>query len=383
MTSRIVSGYRSMRRSFRWALWAVGAIIAGVLGVGGLTLLDVDIEHVSIWPARSDVPRAARPPAETPPNADAQPTAQDVQPTAETETADDIVEPPPPQEPALLVESTSETQLLLTQDQAERTTGPVVAAEVHVDTVIEMSTPVFVLTNHLRFGPEGALKAPEIVIFATHVAGGVLDASGAPGPPGSSQSGAGSPGDSGGPGLPGGSVFVAAGRVDDTRIDASGGTGGVGETGKVGGAGRNGSCRGFGDWVGATDGGRGGRGGDGGLGGPGGEVAILVPALGRNYERPRVDGGAGGGGGDGGAGGRGGSGCTGLGGSQSGHPSGPGGGSGSPGGRGADGNVGIRDIRFTQVKTALDEVGRVLRDPGFREIETLDAVRRRLLVSPD
>ena len=274
----------------------------------------------------------------------------------------------------VLVEPSSETPLALTQEEAVRAAGLVVAAEVNVDTVVELSTPVFVLANSLRFGPEGVLKAPTIVVFAARLIGGALDASGAPGVQGSSQDGA---------GFQGGSIFVAAGSVDGTRIEAAGGPGGIGETGKTGRAGRNGRCDGFGRWVGATDGGRGGSGGDGGRGGSGGEVTMFVPEYRRNYESPRVNGGAGGAGGQGGSGGRGGSGCSGLGGIQSGHPSGPGGGSGSRGERGTDGVVRSRNIQLVEIKAALDEVGQALLDPGFQELETLNAVRRRLLATPE
>ena len=284
-------------------------------------------------------------------------------------------------DPTFIVESPSETPLALTQEEAERAAGLVVAAEVNVDTVVELSTPVFVLANALRFGPEGVLKAPTIVVFAARLTGGVLDASGGPGIQGSSQASAGSTGAPGDPGFQGGSIFVAARRVDGTRIIAAGGPGGIGETGKTGSSGRNGRCDGFGGWVGATDGGRGGSGGDGGRGGSGGEVTMFVPEYGRNYESPRVSGGAGGAGGQGGPGGRGGSGCSGLGGIQSGHPSGPGGGGGGRGDRGIDGVVRSRNIQFAELKAALDEVGQVLLDPGFRELETLDAVRRRLLAT--
>ena len=276
----------------------------------------------------------------------------------------------------------AEGSLALTQEEAVRTAGLVVSDEVTVDTVVEFSTPVFVLANSLRFGPEGVLKAPTIVVFAVRVVGGALDASGAPGLRGSSQAADGSPGAPGGPGFQGGSIFVASGRVDGTRIETAGGSGGMGETGKTGSAGRNGRCDGFGGWVGAADGGAGGSGGDGGRGGSGGEVILFVPDYGRHYESPRVSGGAGGAGGQGGSGGRGGSGCSGLGGIQSGHPSGPGGGSGSRGERGTDGVVRTRNIHVAEIKAALDKVGQALLDPDFGDPETLDAVRRRLLATP-
>ena len=77
-------------------------------------------------------------------------------------------------------------------------------------------------------------------------------------------------------------------------------------------------------------------------------------------------------------------GCSGLGGVQSGHPSGPGGGSDGRGERGADGTVvRFRNVNFEQIQTALQEVGQVLRDPDFQQIETLDGVRQRLLASPE
>lgn len=291
----------------------------------------------------------------------------------------------PPDDTEIVLVSSAEEPYILDQDAANRLVGPVVAGKVRIDEIVETDTPVYVLTNLLQFGERGVLNAPAIAIFATRVVGGELDVSGAKGPDGTTpESSRGSSGDHGDSGLPGGWIFLAAARVEGTRIEASGGAGGRGEDGRDGASGRDGECDGFGGYVGARNGGAGGRGGNGGAGGDGGEVAIFVPANGSNYVLPNISAGSPGESGRGGQGGRGGTGCAGLGGIQDGHPDGPPGDDGDPGADGEDGAVVLfQSVSFARVKAALDAVGEALRDSAFARIETLEGVRRRLLAQPE
>lgn len=220
---------------------------------------------------------------------------------------------------------------------------PVVADTVAIAEPLVATKPLRVITNHLLFGDSGSLVGPEITIFATRISGGRIGATGAPGR---------SPGEQG---APGGSIAIAAARIDGTTIEAAGGSGADGANGADGAGGRNGDCAGFGRWVGATNGGNGQDGTGGSRGGDGGQITLFL-AEDDGFPEPNVSGGRGGAPGQGGRGGPGGTGCTGLGGSQSSHPDGRDGRDGTLGLPGELGTLVQRRIRFRDVSEALENV---------------------------
>ena len=230
----------------------------------------------------------------------------------------------------------------------------IVGDTIRIDSAISVDRSVYVVANDLKFGPSGSIRASEVTIFATSVTGGSLDVSGA------------DVTTLGGNGSDGGTIFIASGRVNGTRIDAVGGRGGKGEDGASGVDGQDGKCGAsipllnIDNWRGSKPGSDGVDGGDGGAGGRGGAVTILVSESG-SFPEPNVPGGKGGMGGHGGSGGKGGAGCFGEGGNQPRRSDGNDGGAGDPGPDGAKGATVIREIDFGMVGRVLE--GAVLTDP--------------------
>ena len=239
---------------------------------------------------------------------------------------------------------------------------PVVADTLVVAEPILAHEPVHIVANHLQFGDSGSLAGHDIIVFATRITAGRITANGAAGK---------SPGEMG---SAGGEIQIVAARIDGTIIEATGGRGANGEDGAGGLPGGNGDCAGFGRWVGATDGGNGQNGMNGSRGGDGGQIRLLVAEDG-GFPAPRATGGQGGSPGVGGPGGPGGTGCTGLGGSQSSHPNGQPGRDGDRGQAGATGGVLQREIRFRDVKGALENV-------DLADVHALRAVVERLWIGP-
>ncbi len=271
-----------------------------------------------------------------------------------------VVFPPPPDKEIFLIPS-SNTQKDPPSSQTIDFKQLVIQDEVPIKETVEVDSPVYVVTNHLSFGEDGVLKAPEITIFATNITGGRLDASG------------GDATEEGQDGSNGGSVFVAAAHIQGTVIAAEGGRGERGKRGGGGSTGRNGRCSGFGRWRRAQTGGSGKPGGQGGSGGPGGAVTVFVSKEhGFPRANTRVEGGDYGQGGQGGPGGPGGSGCTGFGGTQRAAPAGPAGPQGDPGDPGEDGVVVVREIEFRDVKEAIGD------DPSLINIDKLNLAKESL-----
>ena len=268
---------------------------------------------------------------------------------------------PGPKPTEILLTPQSET-IVMSSSTLENN-RPIVGDEVVVGERLVTGDTIYVVANHLLFGESSSLKAPKIVIFATRITGGLLDVS---------SEDATSPGD---PGAPGGSIFVAAARLDGTRLDSSGGNGAKGRDGQDGTApGIDGDCRGFGQWVGATDGGNGADGGNGGKGGKGGTITMLISHM-DGFPEPIIAGGHGGARGIGGRGGRGGSGCMGLGGSQDSHSPGSNGADGVPGQTGDVGTLVHRQVHFKDVKRAIKDVD--LTAEGSL-VDALDNIRNQL-----
>ena len=134
----------------------------------------------------------------------------------------------------------------------------IVGDTIRIDSAISVDRSVYVVANDLKFGPSGSIRASEVTIFATSVTGGSLDVSGA------------DVTTLGGNGSDGGTIFIASGRVNGTRIDAVGGRGGKGEDGASGVDGQDGKCGAsipllnIDNWRGSKPGSDGVDGGDGG-----------------------------------------------------------------------------------------------------------------------
>lgn len=271
-----------------------------------------------------------------------------------------------------IVERTSSEKLKVIERDDEVVLSPdaptrLVAGSIVVQGSVELPAGALVLTNHLSFRDDGALRGTNMAIIATRIDGGVIDASGHDGnSPGTS-------GDSGG------SVLIAAGRIVGTTIQANGGRGIDGGPGRRGANGRNGNCAGFGGYKGADPGEQGGQGQQGGSGGAGGVVTVLTTHT--FSPTPSATGGGGGTGGPGGPGGRGGAGCVGLGGTQPPQPPGAEGGEGAAGKPGAAGTTNIRTaIPFDRVIDELRAVG--IEDDVPAAVSSADLFERLKLIAP-
>ena len=269
--------------------------------------------------------------------------------------------PIPPAE--ILLAPQSET--FVVSSSTLETNLPIVGDKVVVGEQLVSDDAIYIVANHLLFEEPGSLRAPEIVIFAPRITGGNLDVSGVaatfPEKPGTA----------------GGSIFVAAARLEGTQLDSSGGNGADGQDGEDGRPGRDGECGSSllgGDWVGATDGGHGEDGEDGGDGGDGGTITMIVSEL-DGFPDPIIARGFGGNPGARGRGMRGGSGCTGLGGTQASHSPGSNGNEGNPGQHGEPGTLVQKQVHFEQVKQAMEDVN--LTDNGTL-IGVLDNIRNQL-----
>ena len=177
-----------------------------------------------------------------------------------------------------------------------------------VDAFFESERPVRIVAQTVRFLQSAGIRAPQIDILASAIAGGRLDASGAPAA------------DPGTDGNSGGTVSVVAATVTALTIDVSGGAGAPGQPGQRGSAGIRARCGRpcDGGHNAAGRGGRGHPGGNGGNGGDGGTIRLVGPWH-ENVDVGGYDGGAvavafggglGGPSGPGGAGGPGGGGCS-------------------------------------------------------------------------
>ncbi len=220
----------------------------------------------------------------------------------------------------------AQTPLVLSHKKVElSSTDTIVVSSIVADTIYVSAGEHVVpdgsvwLANHVLLRAGASIKTHRLAIIAGMLEGGTVNASG--------QSGS-SPGAKGGDG---GDVVVIAGRLSNVQLLARGGDGAPGTPGVRGADGRDGSCAGFGGYRGADGGRPGGQGGAGGDGGHGGHLRVAVPDAAYAPGTVDIGPGHGGQGGIGGEGGHGGAGCVGLGGSQTGQPSGHRGEDGSPG----------------------------------------------------
>ena len=261
---------------------------------------------------------------------------------------------------------------------------PLVSERIEVSGTVAFTESVFIVTERFTgVGSDATLRAPEILVFATQMDGVRLDSSPLKGEDGDDAKERGGAGDNGNNGASGGDIFVAAGRVDNSPLIASGSRGGDGGKGARGHKGRNGDCAGFGGWVGALDGGDGGRGGDGGNGGNGGRITVIVTGGQLRGPQPVVRGGPGGAPGRGGPGGNGGRGCSGLGGVQSSHPDGAPGANGQPGAVGLPGDVVTFPHSFSEVAEAISTLAAYLGDRDLVDARTLKGVIQKLTATEE
>ena len=276
----------------------------------------------------------------------------------------------------------ADSPLRLDPESPPQSSRPIIADELVLTATHVFDTPVYVVANHLRAEEGAILRAPEITIVAMRVTGGRIDASGRDGPDGPDANAPGHSGDPGQPGDSGGRIFVAAGLITNTNLDASGGRGGNGGHGRPGANGTDGKCDGFGGWRGATDGQRGGGGGRAGNGGNGGRITIVAPENAIRGSEPDVARGLRGDPGQGRSGGQGGTGCSGLGGVQGDHPDGALGAPGAPGRDGTDGRLVRFPVHFKDIARGVREVADAVHDPDLGKTSTLDAIKQRLATPP-
>ncbi len=255
--------------------------------------------------------------------------------------------PPKPDHEIRLV-GPAESAPVINGDQAILP-NPLIGDVLRLDGELFSDQPLFIVANHLDMGESGKIRAREVTIFATRISGGLIDASGQAATESEPTH------------IDAGFIFVAAARIEQTRVNASGGGGLDGMGGTDGPDGQDGNCGGFGAWEAAQAGGIALDGGDGGSGGNGGEVILLLSAL-DGFPAPNVTGGDGGARGTGGKGGSGGAGCTGLGGSQASRSRGADGSDGTPGDDGANGEITYREIQFHIVEDELSGID--LHDPA-------------------